>query len=74
VKVTPTEAKREIPIVNFRGSPSLDPASPPLTGELGYSWAREKSRVLVIIGEQAVKLHLCQPLLRNLSFSQASWM
>lgn len=59
---------------NFRGSSSLDPASPPLTGELGYSWAGEKSSVVVIIGEQAGKLHLCQPLLKNLSFSQASWM
>lgn len=61
-------------VAKFRGSPSLHPASPPLTGELGYSWAGEKSSVVVIRGEQAGKLHLCQPLLKNLSFSQASWM
>lgn len=61
-------------VAKFRRPPSLRPASPPLTGELGYSWAGEKSSVLVIREEQAGKLHLCQPLLKNLSLSQASWM
>lgn len=76
----PTGAKRGIPhcqpycVAKFRRPPSLHPASPPLTGELGYSWAGEKSSVLVIREEQAGKLHLCQALLKNLSLSQASRM
>ncbi len=61
-------------VAKFRRPPSLHPASPPLTRELGYSCAGEKSRVLVIREEQAGKLHLCQALLKNLSLSQASWM
>lgn len=61
-------------VAKFRQPPSLHPASPPLTGELGYSWASGKSSVLVIREEQAGKLHLCQALLKNLSLSQASWM
>lgn len=75
MKVTPTGAKREIPhcqprcVAKFRRPPSLH-----LRGELGYSWAGEKSSVLVIREEQTGKLHLCQALLKNLSLSQASWM